>query len=393
MQYQWVRYIIRISFYGCLFGFFSIFPVIAETSEDQDKVEILAIGTSIISSGNVAEARKIAISNAMVKGIEEYLIHRLGSDGMVNNFTRLVNEVIPGASEDIQNFHILTEEQVGGLYKILVRLRINDRMIDDHLKEMGLITIQGPEIKILFLVSENDQQKNSISYWWSDPESNTSLTSTELALIRVFEERGFDPINRLLQLPDGEFTAEMRQLQLSDDLILALGDLYSAGAVIYGRCKIVEGEGVSMVLKAFDIERRVAVYEGGQIERVDADSPQGYQRISFLEKAIGKVAAQIGPAIIQSSMINEARMNTLGIELRGLRNFDQFRRFKTFLLEGIEGVKTVTQTKIAGNSMSILVEYSGKEDLFVEKIRNHKGFPFPMDVLIDGQGEMIVDIK
>lgn len=394
MRHKWIQKIITIVFGGSLaFNLFSISHAIAETTEKADQAEILIVGTSIIVAGNVAEARKTAISNAMVKGVEAYLIKRLGSNGMVNNFTRLVNEVIPGASENIQNFHILTEEQVGEFYKILVRLRVNDKVIEEHLREMGLVTIEGPAIKILFLVSENEQQKNNISYWWSDPENNTGLTSTELALLRVFEERGFDPINRLLHIPEGEYSVEMRRLQLSDDQIIGWGELFSADAVIYGRCKIVEGEGVSMILKVFDVEKRISIYEGGQIERVDTSSKQGYQRIPFLEKAIRKIATQIGLEIIKSSQMDEPRINQLVIELRGLKNFDQFRKIRTFLLNDIEGVNTVTQTKILGNTMSILVEYSGKQDQFIGKILKHKGFPLPADVTTTGQDGIVISIR
>ena len=83
---------------------------------------VLVIGTSQIVKGNLAEARKAAISEALVRGVEAFLTERLGSEGMVNNFTTLINDLIPAAGEQVENFHILAEEMTGENFKILVHL-------------------------------------------------------------------------------------------------------------------------------------------------------------------------------------------------------------------------------------------------------------------------------
>ncbi|MBW1769236.1 MAG: hypothetical protein JRJ65_19595, partial [Deltaproteobacteria bacterium] len=196
--------------------------------------EILVIGTGIVVDGNVAKAKKTAISEALVKGIEEYLARRLGSQGMINNFPGLVHDVIPGAREEIENFHILAEDQTDSHYKILVRLKVNERMIEEKLKEIGLVLMEGPAIKILFLVSQLESRKGEVSYWWKDPGGDSGLTPTELALHRVFQERGFSPISRLLNVPEEDFSSEMMVLDLSDEDVIRWGRAFSADVVIYG---------------------------------------------------------------------------------------------------------------------------------------------------------------
>jgi hypothetical protein len=101
--------------------------------------EILVIGTGSITDGNVARARRAAISEALIKGVESYLAQRLGSRGMINNFPRLLQNIIPKARRGIEKFRILAEEQVGAQYKILVRVKINEKLMDEKLREIGLV--------------------------------------------------------------------------------------------------------------------------------------------------------------------------------------------------------------------------------------------------------------
>jgi ribosomal protein S25 len=125
--------------------------------------EVLAIGTGTIFGGNLASAKKSAISQALMKGVESYLVRRLESKNVVNNFERLIQEIIPKAEEDIENFNILAEYQIGDKYQVLIRLRINEKIIDKRLSEAGLTLTEGAPIKLLFMVSET---KHGVSSYW-----------------------------------------------------------------------------------------------------------------------------------------------------------------------------------------------------------------------------------
>jgi hypothetical protein len=158
--------------------FLSTFPHSPAASERPERAELFAIGTSDIVKGNLAQAKEKAISDALKKGMEDYLVERLGSEGMVNNFQRLVQDIIPEAGEGIENFHILAEDQAKDTYKILVRLRINKKVIDEKLLRAGLVIIEGPPIKVLFMVSET--LDGHVRYWWKDPEVPADMSATEL---------------------------------------------------------------------------------------------------------------------------------------------------------------------------------------------------------------------
>ena len=203
-----------------LFVFCMFCPVVLATAwatetETVDN-EVLVIGSGTVTKGNIAAAREEAIAHAMSKAVEDYLAARLGEADMINNFERLVREILPSAKDGIENFHILAKNLVEDQYKILVKCKINREVIEEGLRASGITTVQLPNIRVLFMVSEVNG--DTLSYWWKGSESFSQMTQTDLILYRVFQERGFMPVNRSLGTSDITYSDSMTspKLEVSD---------------------------------------------------------------------------------------------------------------------------------------------------------------------------------
>ena len=285
----------------------SISPAISKDGVVKD--EILVLGTARIAGGNVASAKAVALSAALRKGVEEYLARRLGSRGLVNNFPRIIHEVLPRAKEQVENFHILAEEKTDRYCNILVRVKINEKLMDEKLREAGLIMMDGPPINILFLVSQVHPEQDQGAYWWMDPDSVSALTETELALFRIFQERGFSPINRMSYSPERDFPIEMRAPELSPESVTRWGKAFSANVAVYGICNITDSQGVSITLTAFDVMTGEAIMETTQVEPYTAGDDQRVQ--VAMNRAIDRAAADLSPAIIESKKTAGKKFNAL----------------------------------------------------------------------------------
>ena len=365
----------------------------AQTNGEGEQNDILVIGTGIITGGNVAKAKESAISEALILGVEHYLTRRLGKQGMINNFTRLVQDIIPGAKEEVENFNVLAEEQTSTHYKILMRVKINERVMEQKLRETGLILMMGPPIKTLFLVSQVEPDKGVNAYWWNDPENVSGLTPTELALHRVFQEHGLRPINRLLIIPEENYTQDMTELDLTDEQAIRWGELYGADVAIHGRCEIFAGFGVILRLSAVDIKRGLLINQATEIERSEVDPENREQIMANVEKAINKIAVKMIPPIIKAVEPPEQSPQQIEITLKGLKNFQQFRAYRDFLKNEIPGVKSVRQTRIRGDAMSILVEFMGDRDEFIDKISKPENLPFEVKMEVTDSGEIVIKIQ
>jgi len=243
------------------------------------------------------------------------------------------------------------------------------------------------------LVSQIEHQKGNFFYWWRDPESDSPLTPMELALYRIFEEHGFSPMRRLLSVPEGDYSPEMKMLDLSDEDAIKWGMLFSADVVIHGRCQIIEEKEISIILKILEVKKSTIISQDSQMEMIDEDMGSMEKILQTMENAINKVVVRVSPIIIKAMEVPETNTNQVEIALKGLRNFKEFRQLKGFIEKDIWGVKSVKQTKVKDNSIYILVEFIGDENRFLETLVNHGNLPFQIELTRMAEGGVIINVR
>ena len=372
---------------SCLCCFFWAGLLPAAMGAKPGENEILAIGTATVKEGNLAQAKETSVSNALMKGLENYLLRRLGSKDVANNFQRIINEIIPKAKEKIENFNILAEDQIGEEYRVLVRLRINEKVIEKKLREVGVVVTEGPPIKVLFLVSE--RKGRTVYYWWKDPEMYSSLSPAELILYNVFQERGLSPINRTLSVPDTEYSEFLKHADLRDVDALEWGKLFSADVVIFGQTEIVDEKEASLTLKAFDVNQDTQISQAIAFEQVEQGTGGNPQTIQAIERLINRLAVRLTPSIVRFTASDRGKVRHIEVTLKGLSNYKQFRMFRDFLRRDVDGVKSVRQTRVRKDSISIAVEFQGDRNRFVDSVLNHENLPFLLKLDHD-EGEGIL---
>lgn len=362
----------------------------AETEDKTSMNEVFAVGTGAIVDGNLAVAKKSAVSQALMKGVENYLVGRLRDQGAANNFQRLIQDIIPNAREDIENFHILAECQIGEEWKVLVRLRINDRVLNDRLRQAGILFTQGPPLKLLLLVSET--RGGNVSCWWRDPETRSALSPTELALHSLFQERGFSPINRVLSIPEAEYTEEMLSVDLQDAGILKWGALFSADVVLYGQTEVIQGKEVCISLEAFDVRHGMQICHDTISEPV-MEGPQGRENIiKTIDRAARLLAARLTPTITRVSASDQGMVNRVEITIKGLNSFVQFRLLRDFLRKDVKGVKSVKQTRLRKDSISIAIEFTGDQYELLDRVLNNENLPMEINLHRTEEGEILLNV-
>ncbi|MBW1998353.1 MAG: hypothetical protein JRJ29_10380 [Deltaproteobacteria bacterium] len=372
---------------GILFPFS---PTLGEA--EKEKGTVLVIGSAPLLRGNIAKAKTQAISKAMRLGVERYMVEHLGSEGMINNFHRVVYEVLPKAGELIENFNVLAEDQSEGEYKILVRIKINEKVMNERLKKIGLVIMEGPPIKILFMVSQILVERDEVLYWWNDPQASSGLTPVELALHRVFQERGFIPINRLLYFPEGDYSDEMKIFELSDEEVIKWGRIYSADVVLYGKCFVSVGSSVSVELKALGVKSGAVLAEGVRTEHMGENVKDMENLIGVIEKAVHGVAALLVPAIVKGTVTEKPAPIKLEIVLSGFKSFRQVKEIMEFLRSDVEGVQSVRQTRIRGRSIFLSIDFLGEEASFLWKVSRTKDLSFEMAVERTEEGTILFNI-
>ena len=193
-------------------------------------------------------------------------------------------------------------------------MRVNEKVIDKRLREAAFLLTEGPLIKLLFLVSETKEGVSS--YWWKDPEANYALSSTELLLHNAFQKRGFSPINRTLNMPETEFSEDLRVVDLQDSDVLKWGRLFSARVVIYGQTEIGEEKELFLTLRAFDVNQDVQIFQDMQVETIEGGLEGQEAMIKALESMVNQLAERFAPPIIRKITSGYDQIQQLEIMLR-----------------------------------------------------------------------------
>ena len=352
--------------------------------------EIIVIGTGAITKENLAEARKLAISDAHIKGIETYLVKLLGRNGMINNFESIINEIIPSSGDVIENYDIRAEVSNRTSYKLLVSIKVNEKLMEEKLRNAGIVLYEGASLRVLFLISDRTSPEEMPFIWWDDPENKTNLSSSELLLHRLFQERGFDPVNRLTSVPEEGYNPELFKDDLTDEDAAKWGKLYSADLVILGKVDVNEFNRMSADIKAIQVENAsvLASYSKEQIINNDIESNETVAQVQ--EKILTEGVTGIIPDILKVFKKEEEKLSRFDMKLKGLDSLRQVSTFVAFIKEKISGVVSVLPTRITHGSITMSIEFSGSKEAFIDKIKNSTDVPFAAEIIIDETGALSI---
>ena len=368
----------KINIICCFFCFYFFGACLLYAGQTGGRVEndILSIGKARVVKGNLARAKNNAISMALSKGVENYIIHRLGRQAVADNFMRLLKRVLPKARKEIQNYHILAEERIGDEYYVFVGLKVNKKVIEETFRKLDIILREGPPLKLLLLISETID--GEVSYWWKDPEVYSPLSPSELVIYDIFRKRGFRPINRTLGIPDTEYSEELKVPDLQTASVLKWGKLFSADVVISGHVDIIDEKEITLMLKAFDLKNGIRICQGIQTEDITKDATGKEDIMAAFERLSNRLIARLSPAISRFVNSSSEEISHLKITLKGLSNYSRYRDFKIFLKENIKGVSSVKLTRMKKNSITVSVEFHGDREDFLKHVLNHKRLPFSL---------------
>jgi hypothetical protein len=338
--------------------------------------ERIATGTGIIIGDNVAEARNEAISQAFSMVIEEYLIQRLGSQDMANNFQSLHEEILSRAREHIQDYQVIKEFTDDRYVRVLIKARVNADVLEAMLETMGLREKNSIQADVLFMVSEKSTS-SSEACWWSDPSVQTSLCLTEIFLSRVFEETGFKVINRSFFPPEESYDEGMLRIHLTDEDAVKWGKLLSAHVVITGEASVSSESTASVYLRAIRVADCSVIAQGFREGRSNSAQGEGNTAI---ESAVNNWARDLMPYIVDAFKPTEAVVNKIVITLRGLRRYKELHDIKEFFTNNFPEIKSVTESRLNREFVNVSVKLQGDSRRLAKKALSHPKKPFLFNI-------------
>jgi hypothetical protein len=383
------------------FRIFSIFilwlliPVYGWSAENprgaDGGVDVVSVGQASVTGSNLVRAKEEALNQALKRGVEAYLIRRFGKTGMAENFRRIMGELLPQILGDIENYHILAEDQMGDDVLVLVRVGMNEGRIREQIERAGLSPRDGPPLKVLFMVASLGE--NQTAYWWADPGLYSNMAPVDVALHNAFQERGLRPVNRTLGVAESLLPSGARSPELSEAEAAEWGQAFSADLVIYGWLDRREEKAPSITLKVSKVAGSAQICE--TVETLKAGESFGPAGPSGdgLETLAARSAETLIPCISRAMAPEKQGVGRVEIVMEGLKGFNQLTEFKRFLTSELDDVKSVVETRMKYRTVTVSVVFSGDRKALLRQILGREIASLSFDLLQAEEDKIVLKVR
>jgi hypothetical protein len=332
--------------------------------------EIAVVGSSKIIKGDMGSAREAAIDQALGRGLESYLIKKLGPKTFADYMKKIITSIIPAARECTASYHLMAEYREENNLTVLLAMKVNELITDARLKDAGISKAEAPKGRILLLLKEVDEDKGVSFHWWRTPDA--PMTAIEMSLYSALQARGYEGANRTLTPPD--ISQEMTKAEIGDDEVKRWGKFFSADIVTYG-IFIKSGKSNSIRLRLIDASSGRTSTEEVLIR--DEDGAEG-----FLDAAAEKIAGVASTFRLESASLHQKEL-----VFEGLSEASQINQISASLSKDLPWVKNVTPSRVTKSSAAFRMSWMGEQESLVTQLLQR--LPYRWELIRSTEKEVV----
>jgi len=202
---------------------------------------LIASGTSPLANGDVAEARKLALDEALRAAVEQSLAWLLPPQRIVHYFPLLQENLLARPMNYVQDYQIISEDQHAGLYRVTVQTTLYTEALERDLRQMGLLLADSDRPRVLLVIAERAGSQDSWHWWWKyPPEAGGKLVFND-SLASSLSARGLVPVVPGLLLRELSQGPLYQQAVLPMEQAVNLAKAAGAQLVVLGKAELQEG--------------------------------------------------------------------------------------------------------------------------------------------------------
>ena len=349
-----------------------------------DTLEV--IGTGVIHRDNVARARDDAIEQGLWNAVEAGVSRLISPASVLSHFQLLNDRVYSQPEQFIHEYKVLTESKSGRYYRVIVRTTLMTEMLQDKLRDIGVLMIDGelPSI-VIFLSEQNVGEMSARRSWAQDPLTKLPLI-VEDALSGYMRDKGFVIVNPGTVLVDNvHLEPEAMGPQLSDKTAIKLAQQVGADVVVTGQAVArLSGNVLGTEMKSVEATlsgRTVRVDNGSVMGAFDASGAAVHanEMVAGTE-ALANAASNVVEDLTRHIAVGwgQGIRQTVLVELivHGIREYIDFVKFRRILKNEMRGVKNVYLRTIKSGEAKMDVDLQGDTRTLADELmlKNFEGF-------------------
>lgn len=327
---------------------------------------IVVIGTGNIYGGNSAKAREQAIENGLVSAVEDVAVELLPPETLARNF-QTFNDVLNGQTgKFVQGYRVLAELPLKNIYRVVVEANVLTSRLKIFLSDAGILLSKNFLPKVLVLISEQNLQDSSPTYWWSQKGNLKKAISVD-TLLKILEDKGF-PIIDPRRIPKNTFQNLTHDTPYLDDhQAVNLGLKVQADVVIIGtsvaeRTPNIMGQNIRSfkgIVSARAIRTDTREEIAATMQRAVTTNTDETTGVRDTLSDVGSLAGEaLASQIVYAWQKDEQQFNPVEIIVEGTDNLVNFEKFRRIITQ-MSGVKNLQTKEMKADEVTITLEFQG----------------------------------
>ena len=327
---------------------------------------IVVIGTGDIYGGNSARAREQAIANGLVSAVEGVAVELLPPETLARNFQTFNNFLNGQTGQFVQGYRVLAELPLKNTYRVVVEADVLTSRLKIFLSDAGILLSEKFLPKVLVLISEQNLQDPSPTYWWSQKGNLKKAISVD-TLLKILEDKGF-PIIDPRQIPNNAFhDLALDTPYLDDRQAVNLGLNVQADVVIIGtsvaeRTPNIMGQNIRSfkgILSARAIRTDTSKEIAATMQRAVTTNTDETTGVRDALSNTGSLAGEaLASQIVYAWQKNEQQYNPVEIIVEGTDNLVNFEKFRRIITQ-MSGVRNLQTKEMKADEATITLEFQG----------------------------------
>lgn len=295
-----------------------------------------AQGTAAVEGGNVAQAEKTAIQDALIKAIVQEAIRSTPQSSTYAVVKRLPALLLARGMQDVTQYKITARAQQADVLFLTVEFRLNDTFLREWLTAQKLYVPSAARPSILIAVSSNAPGEGVHEWWYLKGKKGYSAFESHLAGdLALWGENVFKEAPNIGMLASG-----------AEPFLLA--NRFGAELLLQGTLKYATlGAGLyqcTLNLTLNDVATRAAIGKWTVTRKGDLPAADLYA--AMIGAISDDIRARIAPRIQNVSLASAASQ----VCIANIHDHAMYQKIMS-TLTGLDGVEAVEVNRIAGHTI------------------------------------------
>lgn len=363
---------ISIALALCLLLFFCPLP-----ASGQDKAlnkPLVASGISPVMTKDSADARSLALEEALRAAVEQALGYLLPAQNIVRYYPLLLNRILKEPMSYVKDYQIVQEGEAVGLYRVTVQTTLYSENLTRDLRRLGMFLAASERPRIAILVAERTNPDEPWRWWWQIEPVDEKPPLFLLALSKLMAEQGIVSLAPNLLSESIPEDPNYQTPLLDDAQGAALAKALVADVAVLGQVSY-RATGMGETGMTSGSLRAVKADSGATLARVSATvqvQPSTEQPV--IDYGFTALAERLAPHLVDGILTPIAAASKaprdVSLQVQGVRSYGDLILIKDYLQRS-SIVKEIRQIKLKGDLGSFSLILAGNLDALEEALEGH----------------------